>query len=144
MTTTKKIVTNQLRQGGYAPKLTDSEIITMEIVGEFYRWTPTHKSISILNNIGKTWFPNRLISQLCQAVRQFTTGKNLWYNSISLNSMGKTIFILLMAFPFLCVNMPEPIGIKPSNMKVAIVTVPQSNKNILALKDIYLLIYRAW
>ena len=32
----KKIVTNRLRQGGYAPKLTDSEIITMEIVGEFF------------------------------------------------------------------------------------------------------------
>ena len=31
----KKIVTNHLRQGGYAPKLTDSDIITMEWVGEF-------------------------------------------------------------------------------------------------------------
>ena len=31
----KKIVTNRLRQGGYVPKLTDSEIITMELVGEF-------------------------------------------------------------------------------------------------------------
>ena len=35
-----------------------------------------------------------------------TTTKR-WYNSISLNSMGKTTFILLMAFPFLCVNMPD-------------------------------------
>ncbi|OAV14600.1 hypothetical protein AO376_1190 [Moraxella catarrhalis] len=27
----KKIVTNHLRQGGYAPKLTDRDIITMEL-----------------------------------------------------------------------------------------------------------------
>lgn len=56
----REIVTNRLRQGGYAPKLTDRDIITMELVGEFLQmdtWTPTHKSISILNSIGKHGFP---------------------------------------------------------------------------------------
>lgn len=31
----KKVVNFPLRQGGFAPKLIDQEIITMEIVGEF-------------------------------------------------------------------------------------------------------------
>ncbi len=73
----KKIVTNRLRQGGYVPKLTDSEIITMELVGEFLQMdtdSQIHQYFkTALANMVST---NRLISKLCQAMRQFVTSKN--------------------------------------------------------------------
>ena len=54
----KKIVTNRLRQGGYAPKLTDSEIITMEIVGEFLQMDTDSQIHQYFKQHWQTWFPN--------------------------------------------------------------------------------------
>ena len=53
----KKIVTNRLRQGGYAPKLTDSEIITMEIVGEFLQMDTDSQIHQYFKQHWQTWFP---------------------------------------------------------------------------------------
>ena len=65
----KKIVTNRLRQGGYAPKLTDSEIITMEIVGEFLQMDTDSQIHQYFKQHWQNMVStNRLISQLCQAV----------------------------------------------------------------------------
>ena len=129
----KKIVTNRLRQGGYAPKLTDSEIITMEIVGEFLQMDTDSQIHQYFKQHWQTWFPNLgsypNFAKQCVNLLQVKT--LIQQHIVKQHGQDNIHF------------MPEPIGIKPSNMKVAIVTVPQSNKNILALKDIYLLIYRA-
>ena len=54
----KKIVTNRLRQGGYAPKLTDSEIITMELVGEFLQMNTDSQIHQYFKQHWQAWFPN--------------------------------------------------------------------------------------
>ena len=54
----KKIVTNHLRQGGYAPKLTDSEIITMELVGEFLQMDTDSQIHQYFKQHWQAWFPN--------------------------------------------------------------------------------------
>jgi hypothetical protein len=48
---------NDIRQRGFAPKLTDAELITMEIVGEFLEKTPIPKFGDILKISGMTDFP---------------------------------------------------------------------------------------
>ena len=54
----KKIVTNRLRQGGYAPKLIDSEIITMELVGEFLQMDTDSQIHQYFKQHWQAWFPN--------------------------------------------------------------------------------------
>lgn len=53
----QKIVTNKLRQGGFAPKLTDSEIITMEIVGEFLQMDTDVQIHRYFHTHWLSWFP---------------------------------------------------------------------------------------
>lgn len=53
-----KIVTNRLRQGGYTPKLTDSEVITMEIVGEFLQMDTDSLIHQYFKSHWQAWFPN--------------------------------------------------------------------------------------
>ena len=54
----KKIVTNRLRQGGYAPKLTDSEIITMQLVGEFLQMDTDSQIHQYFKQHWQAWFSN--------------------------------------------------------------------------------------
>ena len=54
----KKIVTNRLRQGGYAPKLTDSDIITMEWVDEFLQMDTNSQIHQYFKQHWQAWFPN--------------------------------------------------------------------------------------
>jgi hypothetical protein len=49
---------HRLRQRGFAPKLTDSEVITMEVVGEFLGWIPMWASGSTSVDIGRRGFRN--------------------------------------------------------------------------------------
>lgn len=53
----QKIVTSKLRQGGFAPKLSDSEIITMEIVGEFLQMDTDVQIHQYFHEHWLTWFP---------------------------------------------------------------------------------------
>lgn len=53
----KKIVTQPLRQGGYNPKLTDSEVITMEIVGEFLQMDSDIQIHQYFVQHWRDWFP---------------------------------------------------------------------------------------
>lgn len=66
--------TGRLRHSGYAPKLTDSEAITMELVGEFLS-IDTDKGIwQYFRSHWQSWFPKlgsrsnfaKQVSQLCQ------------------------------------------------------------------------------
>ena len=52
-----QLVQKPLRQGGFAPKLSDCERICMEIVGEFLGMDTDKKFGNISNNIGKIGFP---------------------------------------------------------------------------------------
>ncbi|MPX83155.1 hypothetical protein [Moraxella catarrhalis] len=54
----KKIVTNRLRQGGYTPKLTDRDIITMELVGEFLQMDTDSQIHQYFKQHWQAWFPN--------------------------------------------------------------------------------------
>lgn len=54
----KKIVTNRLRQGGYAPKLTDRDIITMKWVDEFLQMDTDSQIHQYFKQHWQAWFPN--------------------------------------------------------------------------------------
>ena len=136
-------VTNRLRQGGYAPKLTDSEIITMEIVGEFLQMDTDSQIHQYFKQHWQTWFPQigsyPNFAKQCVNLLQV---KTLIQQHI-VKQHGQDNIHFIDGFPIPVCQYARAYGIKPSNMKAVIVTVPQSNKNILALKDIYSLIYRA-
>ncbi len=53
----KKIVTEPLRGGGYAPKLTDIEVICIEIVGEFLSIDEDKKIWEYFKTNWFDWFP---------------------------------------------------------------------------------------
>ena len=69
----KKCIQNPLRQRGPAPKLSDAEVITMEIVGE---WMGYHHDKAIYRYFQQHWkhfFPN-----IPDRSRFLTQGANLW------------------------------------------------------------------
>lgn len=53
-----KVVQTPLRTRGFAPKLTDSEVITMEIVGEFMGKDQDKSLWRYFRNHWHSWFPN--------------------------------------------------------------------------------------
>ena len=53
-----QIVQKPLRQGGFAPKLSDCELICMEIVGEFLGMDTDKKIWQYFKQHWQNWFPN--------------------------------------------------------------------------------------
>lgn len=66
-------LTDKLRQRGFAPKLTDAELITIEIVGEFLEKDTDTKIWRYFRNHWHNWFPN--LGSRVNFVKQST---NLW------------------------------------------------------------------
>lgn len=64
---------NDIRQRGFAPKLTDAELITMEIVGEFLEKDTDTKIWRYFKNQWHDWFPN-----LGSRVNFVKQSANLW------------------------------------------------------------------
>lgn len=71
--TYRKIVTTPRRSRGFAPKLTDSELITMEIVGEFMGKDCDKGIWRYFRNHWHSWFPN--LGSRSSFVKQ---SANLW------------------------------------------------------------------
>lgn len=63
----------QLRRRGYQPKLTDAEVITMEIVGEFLGMDTDKAIWHYFKSHWQNWFPS--LGSRCNFVRQ---AANLW------------------------------------------------------------------
>ena len=53
-----QLVQKPLRQGGFAPKLSDCELICMEIVGEFLGMDTDKKIWQYFKQHWQNWFPN--------------------------------------------------------------------------------------
>lgn len=70
----KKVVNFPLRQGGFAPKLTDQEIITMEIVGEFLQMDT---DVQIWHYFSQHWL--HLFPQLGSKANFSKQCANLWH-----------------------------------------------------------------
>jgi len=69
----REIVTTPLRSRGFAPKLTDSEVITMEIVGEFLGKDHDMQIYHYFYGNWLSWFPN--LGSRANFVKQ---SANLW------------------------------------------------------------------
>lgn len=64
----------RLRQRGFAPKLSDSEVITMEIVGEFLGFDSDQQIWKYFRSHWRHWFPS--LGSRSTFLRQ---AANLWY-----------------------------------------------------------------
>ena len=69
----KELFPNPIRTRGYAPKLSDSEVITMEIVGE---WLGYHKDIEIWKYFRRHWF--HFFPNIPARTKLASQGANLW------------------------------------------------------------------
>ena len=65
---------SRLRPRGFAPKLADSEVITMEIVGEFLGFDSDQQIWKYFSSHWKSWFP--ALGSRSTFARQ---AANLWY-----------------------------------------------------------------
>jgi hypothetical protein len=73
----RQLVKTPLRRRGFQPKLTDSEAITPEIVGEFIGKDQDKSRLAVFpKSLACVVSPFRLALQLCQAKRQFMGFKN--------------------------------------------------------------------
>ncbi len=70
----KIVKDHRLRKRGYAPKLTDEEVLTMEIVGEFLGFDADRQIWSYFKQHWITWFPQ--LGALSNFARQ---SANLWF-----------------------------------------------------------------
>lgn len=70
----KAVGVNRLRSRGFPPKLTDAEVITMDIVGEFLGKDTDAGIWRYFNNHWKSWFPS-----LGSRVNYAKQSANLWY-----------------------------------------------------------------
>lgn len=50
--------TNRLRQGGFAPALTDEEVMTMEICGEYFKAATDQDLFDYFRSHYRSWFPH--------------------------------------------------------------------------------------
>ena len=69
----KELFPNAIRSRGYEPKLSDSEVITMEIVGE---WLGYHKDIEIWKYFRRHWF--HFFPDMPSRTKLASQGANLW------------------------------------------------------------------
>ena len=70
----KSLLPSRLRQRGFAPKLSDSEVLTMEIVGEFLGFDSDQQIWKYFRCHWKFWFPD--LGSRSTFARQ---AANLWY-----------------------------------------------------------------
>ena len=108
----KIVITQPLRGAGYAPKLSDPEIICMEMVGEFYTLIKTNKFGNTLPSIGKTGFQPSAHTLTSQSTAPICGKSNSRYKITSVKLKAVTTFILWMAFRYPSVIMDALIGIK--------------------------------
>ena len=66
-------ITYPLRRGGFAPALTDAEVITMEICGEYFKLSTDQDIFDFFRSHYRTWFP--ALTDRSLFVRQ---AANLW------------------------------------------------------------------
>ena len=139
----KKIVTNRLRQGGYAPKLTDSEIITMELVGEFLQMDTDSQIHQYFKQHWQTWFPQigsyPNFAKQCVNLLQV---KTLIQQHI-VKQHGQDNIHFIDGFPIPVCQYARAYRHKTFKYEGSYSYCASKQQNILALKDIYLLIYRA-
>lgn len=127
-----------LRKCGYSPKLSDSEVITMEIVGEFMGKDQDKSMWQYFQSHWKPWFPN--LGSRSNFAKQCA---NLWKIKEQIArrlvaQMGeiKVAFIASMDFQFLFAKEREQAEVDVLKMKQAIVIVQPKKRNIMGSRDI--------
>ena len=137
------VVTQPLRTRGFPPAVTDAEIITMQIVGEFLGLDTDKNIWMYFKNNWLEWFPKLgSYPNFCKHCA------NLWHVSQSIMAQliqryGSDNIHFIDGFPLLSVVIPELESIKTLKNTQVLVIVLQNKKNIMVSKLISSLIFQA-
>ena len=129
-----QVADTPLRRRGFDPKLTDSEVITLEIVGEFLGKDQDKGIWRYFRNHWHAWFPN--LGSRANFAKQCA---NLWaikqrilkHLSIALNGYGDPItWLTVFRCPF--VELPERLKANALNTK-PVMAIARPRTNLLRL-----------
>jgi hypothetical protein len=135
----REIVKTPLRRRGFPPKLTDSEVITMEIIGEFMGKDQDKSIWRYFHAHWHCWFPD--LGSRSNFVKQ---SANLWHLKglvqqhlvEKMNALEQAIH-LVDGFPMPVCNTPVLLEVIAFKGKRGIAIVPQKTKNTTVLKVMF-------